>query len=162
MPIVKVVTPPPTRAADRALERSPSRRSALRATEQMELQERCADLFFDERNHPLTVGRLSDSKLLVSAQCWISGQNAGFGYWMVNHRAPYQAALVTISADESIGASHIFASQRNVAGDCLSAKSWAWDGKDYVPTSALTTGLCRLVTLGGPWQMPTLVTRVLK
>jgi hypothetical protein len=81
---------------------------------------------------------------------------------MVNHRAPYQAALVTTSADENIGASHIFASQRNVAGDCLSAKSWAWDGKDFVPTSALTTGLCRLVTLGGPWQMPTLVTRVLK
>ncbi|MCC7633413.1 DUF1176 domain-containing protein [Stenotrophomonas rhizophila] len=160
VPIVKLVTPPPTRAADRALERSPSLRSALRASTRAELQERCPDLFSDERDYPLTVRRLSGSKLLVSTQCWIGGQNAGFGYWMVNHRESYQADLVTISADESTGASHIFASQRSVFGDCLSAKSWGWDGKDFVPISAFTTGLCRLVTLGGPWQMPMVVTRV--
>ncbi|AHY59153.1 DUF1176 domain-containing protein [Stenotrophomonas rhizophila] len=161
MPIIKVVTPPPTRVADRALERSPSLRSALRATAQAELQERCPDLFSDERDYPLTVRRLSGSKLLVSTQCWMGAYNQGFGYWVVNHRVPYRADLVTESASEGGEINEIFASQKGRGlGDCWSVETWAWDGKAVVPTSAMTTGLCRFVTAGGPWQMPTLVTEV--
>ncbi|WP_373889672.1 DUF1176 domain-containing protein [Massilia sp. MB5] len=45
-------------------------------------------------------------------------------------------------------------------GDCWSHEEWAWDGQQFHATLKRTTGMCRMVALGGPWELPTLVTEV--
>jgi hypothetical protein len=47
-------------------------------------------------------------------------------------------------------------------GDCIGTATWTWDGKSFAQTSAATTGMCREISAGGAWDLPTLVTRVRK
>jgi len=45
-------------------------------------------------------------------------------------------------------------------GDCWATESWTWDGRSFVHSAESTSGLCRLITAGGPWDLPTRVTEV--
>jgi len=47
-------------------------------------------------------------------------------------------------------------------GDCWGHEEWTWDGRTFVHTRSATTGLCKLVTAGGAWDLPTLVARVVR
>ncbi|MBB3121993.1 DUF1176 domain-containing protein [Pseudoduganella violacea] len=109
---------------------------------------------------PLRIVRLSESRLLVSAQCWLAAYNFGEGYWVINTKAPFNPVLVTTSGNEYMGGV-ISASHRGRGlGDCWSREDWAWDGQQFHATGKLTTGMCRMISLGGPWELPTLVTEV--
>jgi hypothetical protein len=157
-PRIKRVALAPAQPGDDVLAASPALRSALQAS--LKQEDACDDLSSTDAPQPLEVRRLSQDKLLVSTRCWLAAYNAGTGFWVVNDHAPYQPQLVTSDAsDESEG--EIGASQKGRGlGDCWSSESWTWDGTRYVQTSASTTGMCRLVTAGGAWAMPTLVTDV--
>jgi hypothetical protein len=54
------------------------------------------------------------------------------------------------------------ASRGRGLGDCFYATSWGWTGTQFVKTAVSSTGLCRLVSAGGAWEMPTLVTKVVE
>jgi hypothetical protein len=110
----------------------------------------------------LVVRHLTNDKLLASHMCWRAAYNAGEGYWVVDAQPPYSAELVTTSAtDYDDGVISSMQKGRGI-GDCIGTASWTWDGKSFVQTSAATTGMCRQITAGGAWDLPTLVTRVHK
>lgn len=155
MPRIRHVVPSANRAGDEKLATVPALRAALIASLG---QDECDALTSDESQEPLTVRRLGPDKLLVSTRCWMGAYNEGIGYWVANQKPPYQPELVTTDAsDESDGV--ISGAQKGRGlGDCWSSETWTWDGRHFVKTYDGTTGLCRLVTPGGPWQMPTLVT----
>lgn len=110
----------------------------------------------------LEVRRFTKDKLLVSHTCWIAAYNTGDGYWVVDAKPPYAAVLVTTSAtDYDDGVITSFQKGRGIA-DCVATSTWTWDGRAFAQTSDTTTGMCRQITPGGAWDLPTLVTRVLK
>jgi hypothetical protein len=110
----------------------------------------------------LDVRRLTKDKLLVSHACWMAAYNSGDGYWVVDAQPPYSAELVTTSAtDYDDGVISSMQKGRGI-GDCIGTASWTWNGKSFVQTAAATTGMCRQITAGGAWDLPTLVTRVRK
>ncbi|EXJ10245.1 DUF1176 domain-containing protein [Nitrincola nitratireducens] len=111
-------------------------------------------------NAELTATRLNDTKVLISAQCWMGAYNFGYGFWIINASSPYQPILVTtMGSDHSDGV--ISASHKGRGlGDCWSSEAWTWDGEQFVHTEASTSGLCKLMAPGGAWTLPTLVTSV--
>lgn len=109
---------------------------------------------------PLRVVRLSESKLLVNAQCWMAAYNFGEGYWVINTKAPFNPVLVTTSGNDYTGGVISASHKGRGLGDCWSYEDWAWDGRQFQATTKRTTGMCRMVALGGPWELPTLVTDV--
>jgi hypothetical protein len=144
-----------------------SQRPALLAALRQTLGDKDANICeaFEENAqdpHKLTVYRLSASKLLVSTGCYVAAYNSGDAYWVIDARAPYSPVLVTASAsDYSHG--QIFFSQRGRGiGDCLASDTWTWDGRQFVHTASLSTGMCKEIAAGGAWELPTLVTKVNK
>jgi hypothetical protein len=101
-------------------------------------------------------------KLLVSHTCWTAAYNTGDGYWVVDAKPSYSAVLVTTSAsDYDDGVISSFQKGRGIA-DCVATATWTWDGRSFAQTSDTTTGMCRQITPGGAWDLPTLVTHVRK
>lgn len=110
----------------------------------------------------LDVRRFTKEKLLVSHTCWIAAYNTGDGYWVVDAQPPYSAVLVTTSAtDYDDGIITSFQKGRGIA-DCVATATWTWDGRTFAQTSDTTSGMCRQITPGGAWDLPTLVTHVRK
>lgn len=108
------------------------------------------------------VRRLTKDKLLVSHPCWVAAYNTGDGYWVVDAQPAYPAVLVTTSAtDYDDGVISSMQKGRGI-GDCIGTATWTWDGKSFAQTSAATTGMCREISAGGAWNLPTLVTRIRK
>jgi len=163
MPVVKLAKVVPTRPADEALGESKALRAALAAStsaDDCEALHPGDSVISNEGPQEITVQRLSADKLLVSQACWRAAYNTGDGYWVVNDRAPYQPRLVTTSGAgddvRTISESH----KGRGLGDCFYSTTWGWTGTQFVKTDVSSTGLCRLVSAGGAWEMPTLVSKV--
>jgi hypothetical protein len=108
------------------------------------------------------VRRLTNDKWLASHACWIAAYNTGDGYRVVDSRPPYSAVLVTTSGtDYDDGVITSFQKGRGSA-DCVAIATWTWDDRALVQTADTTTGMCRPITPGGAWDLPTLVTHVRK
>jgi hypothetical protein len=107
-----------------------------------------------------TMYRLSARQYLVEAACWSAAYNTGIGYWVVNAQPPYSPVYVTnMGAGYSKGT--ISSSQRGRGiGDCMASDSWTWDGRRFVHTDSMTTGMCKHIAPGGAWELPTLVVKV--
>jgi hypothetical protein len=110
----------------------------------------------------LVVRRLTNDKLLVSHACWMAAYNTGDGYWVVDAKSPYSAVLVTTSATDYANGVISSTQKGRGIGDCFSSATWTWDGRTFAQTSATTTGMCRQISAGGAWNLPTIVTRVHK
>lgn len=121
-------------------------------------QEDCEKLH--ERAPDLNAYPLSAQTMLISTTCWMGAYNTGEGYWITNRRAPYAPRFVTDEANEyKEGILTAFQKGRGI-GDCIAYKTWTWDGRNFVPTSVSTTGMCREFAPGGAWDFPTLVSEV--
>ena len=122
--------------------------------------EACPD--YRQPPEPAKIWRLDAHRVLVSLHCWAAAYNEGYGFWVVNDQMPYHAVLVTTQGTSfEPQASRISAQQRGRGvGDCFSQEQWVWDGARFVHTASGTTGLCRGVTAGGPWDLPTLAADV--
>jgi hypothetical protein len=106
------------------------------------------------------VYRLSDKKLLVSAECWMAAYNSGDGYWVVSAQAPYTPVFVT-NLGTGYADGTIESSQRGRGiGDCMGIDSWTWDGRSFVHSASAMTGMCKNIASGGAWDLPTLEVRV--
>lgn len=110
----------------------------------------------------LEVEPLSNNKLLASGLCWRGAYNLGAGYWLINTKKPYQPQLITTSASDYADGI-ISANQKGRGlGDCWSKDEWTWNGSEFIQTHASTTGMCKMVELGGTWDLPTKVTQVIE
>jgi len=110
----------------------------------------------------LTIVRLSPSRLLVSMGCYVGAYNSGDAYWVINDRQPYSPVLVTNAASDYARGQLFFSQRGRGIGDCMSSDTWAWDGQRFIHTSSLSTGMCKEIAAGGAWELPTLVTKVVK
>lgn len=109
---------------------------------------------------PWLVNRLNGTQLLVQHECWTGAYNVGTGAWVINDSKPYKPNLVTTSAT-GYDKGRITSVQRGRGiGDCLAKEEWVWTGKAFEKSHESTTGLCRLIEVGGAWQLPTYVTEV--
>jgi dipeptidyl aminopeptidase/acylaminoacyl peptidase len=99
-------------------------------------------------------GRLNTPSARDSGQPgWIAAYNTGEGYWVVDARPPYSPVLVTTSAtDYDDGVITSFQTGRGIA-----SATWTSDGHTFIRTSDTTTGMCRHITPGSAWDLPTLV-----
>jgi hypothetical protein len=122
------------------------------------------DAFDENKSEPekLALYRLSPAHLLVSIGCSMGAYNSSDGYWVVDAQPPFRAVMVTNNGTDYVRG-EIMSSQRGRGiGDCMASDTWTWDGRQFVHTASLTTGMCKEITAGGAWELPTLVTHVVK
>lgn len=152
-PVVKAVRRAPTLPADAKL-------AALILSQVKETEDEDCDGRKESGEAP-RIWRLNARKVLVSVLCWRAAYNEGYGFWVANDKPPYDPKLVTAhGSDFDDGATISAAHKGRGLGDCWSSEQWVWNGQDFVPTSSMTTGMCKLVAPGGAWELPTLVTDV--
>ncbi len=132
---------------------------ALRATT---TRDDCEELFDDREVTGLTAERLASSKMLVHITCWRAAYNGGTGYWVVNDRPPFRPVLVTSSGTNSDTATISENHKVRGLGDCWSLMTRGWNGKSFEVIAQSTTGMCKLIAPGGPWSLPTVVTKQLE
>lgn len=108
----------------------------------------------------LTVMRLTPQKLLVQMPCWMAAYNAGSAYLVTNNAPPFKPELVTTDGSDYAAGTITSAQKGRGLGDCWANHEWVWDGRRFVLTESATTGMCKLVTPGGTWHLPSYVTKV--
>ncbi|MEQ9887477.1 DUF1176 domain-containing protein [Pectobacterium zantedeschiae] len=108
----------------------------------------------DRTAEPILLTPLNGSMSLLSTLCWRAAYNEGYAYWVIDNAMQTQPQLVT-----TIGVSYengeITAVQKGRGlADCMSDNAWIWDGKTFQQSRASTTGSCRMIRLGGTWDLP--------
>lgn len=164
MPVVKAAKLPKLpkgRTGEQELGLSPDALAALR-NELLKETDGNDDLSADSDEGKLSFEPLGGGKWMVSTLCWRAAYNEGSCMWVMNDRPPYQRQLVTDSASGSEGGKIWSSHKSRGLGDCWYHEEWVWDGSTFVHTSESSTGQCKLVTPGGAWDLPTLVTKVVK
>lgn len=161
VPQVRAAAVPALRPDDAGLAALPAVADALRAS--LDVDQTCDGLEPEYSGQPLEVAaRLDAQHVLVTTGCWTGAYNGGAGYWVMRDSAPWQAELVTMDAvgyeDGQLFAGH----KGRGLGDCFWTAAWTWDGRGFVQTSEETTGLCRGITAGGAWSLPTRVADVVR
>ncbi|KHN53765.1 DUF1176 domain-containing protein [Pectobacterium fontis] len=111
---------------------------------------------------PIELTPLNDSLSLLSTLCWRAAYNEGYAYWVIDNAMQTQPQLVTTDGTD-YGEGEIAAVQKGRGlADCMSNESWTWDGKAFQQSSVSITGLCRMIRLGGTWDLPLWTTTVIK
>lgn len=133
-------------------QQSTSLRAKLAATD---ISEDC-----DNFDGDITVIKLNEHKSLLSMPCWFAAYNSGYAYWVINNDFDADPQLVT-----TLGSSYeqgvINSGQRGRGiGDCWRATSWVWNGDEFAKSESFSTGMCRNIMLGGPWQLYTYVSEI--
>ena len=108
------------------------------------------------------INRLNGSQLLVQHNCWMGAYNAGTGMWVINDTKPYNPVLVTTEATNYDSGKISSVQKGRGIGDCLYKTDWIWTGKSFVKSHESSTGMCRMIEIGGAWQLPTYVSEVNK
>lgn len=158
-PPLRLVMPNPT-ATSSSNKKFSMRSSQLSALMQSTMKDASNDCPNLSDKSPWRVSRLNSTQLLAQHSCWTGAYNTGTGVWVMNDSQPYQPTLVTTSAtDYNNGKISLVQKGRSI-GDCLHKIDWIWTGNRFVKSHETTTGLCRMIEVGGAWQMPTYVTKV--
>nr|WP_159063702.1 DUF1176 domain-containing protein [Thaumasiovibrio occultus] len=153
LPVVEIPLYPPTSEADRQILAQPDLIEALYASADY------CDLLLNETPE-LELWRVSETKVAISAQCWMAAYNWGAGVWLRDDKSGEIEFVTDAATDMADGM--IFSVQKGRGiGDCFGAKEWAWDGEQFVPTAVFTTGQCRSVVWGGAWRLPTLTSQTI-
>ncbi len=118
----------------------------------------------DPAKSQVDLWHLGGGRVLVTSLCWNAAYNQGSGYWVAKDRPPYDATLVTAAGSGfAPETGEISSGQKGRGiGDCWSLSSWVWDGRAFVHAAESSTGQCKMVAAGGPWDLPTLVSEVRK
>ena len=162
LPAPVVVAAPVPKAAGKVL--APAQARAMRSRLRASLGKEAAcdaltstDDQMDAEDGSVTVWPLSSTLQLVELRCWLAVYNAGHGYWVVGEATP--PVQVTDSGSEYDGEGTLVATQkgRGIA-DCLWNDTWTWDGRTFVHSDSSGDGMCRMVSAGGAWSLPTWVT----
>ena len=159
IPSIRMVMPNPkaTSSTKRKFVMRPSQLSELMKGTVKDVSSDCPSL---ADKSAWRISRLNNRQLLVQHNCWMGAYNVGTGIWVMNDTKPYEPKLVTTDAtDYDKGQISSLQKGRGI-GDCLSKSEWIWTGKEFEKSHESTTGLCRMIELGGAWQMPSYVTEV--
>ncbi|MGS0674502.1 DUF1176 domain-containing protein [Shewanella sp. 125m-1] len=109
----------------------------------------------------LDVARLTKTQLVVTTPCWFAAYNYGEGVWLVDDNPKIEPLLITDSAiNYADGTINEFMLGRGV-GDCVSARRYMWNGRDFILADSYSTGPCREIAPGGAWYLPTTVSTVI-
>jgi len=106
---------------------------------------------------------LDANRVLVTTACWRAAYNSGDGYWIANLKPPFAPRVITFNGTNFDEATSTLSSEQKGRGmgDCASSDSWTWNGFAFEPSASSSTGMCRAIALGGAWNLPSLVTRVI-
>ncbi|WP_437214574.1 DUF1176 domain-containing protein [Pectobacterium sp. LFLA-215] len=111
---------------------------------------------------PIELIPLTDNLSLLSTLCWRAAYNEGYAYWVIDNAMQTQPQLVTTDGtDYGKGKITSVHKGRGLA-DCMSDDTWTWDGKTFQQSSVSTTGSCRMIQLGGTWDLPSWTTTVVE
>ena len=108
----------------------------------------------------MSVARLDARKQVASMVCWRGAYQSSASYWLTNRKPPWSPVLVADSGTDYNDGEINSALIGRGLGDCWSTETWTWDGSAFVHTASATSGMCKLVTAGGAWDLPTIVTDV--
>jgi hypothetical protein len=118
-----------------------------------------ADIPASERQ--ITATPLDKNHALVQALCWRAAYNDGYAMWVADNTLAAKPQLITTDASSyNDGVITFFNKGRGIA-DCVSGEQRVWDGKTFVQSLKYSTGMCREITPGGTWQLPTFVSKVI-
>ncbi|CAG73694.1 putative exported protein [Pectobacterium atrosepticum SCRI1043] len=103
---------------------------------------------------PMMITPLNGSMSLLSTLCWRAAYNEGYAYWVIDNAMQTQPQLMTtIGVGYENGEITAVQKGRGLA-DCMSDSAWVWDGKTFQQSRASITGSCRMIRLGGTWDLP--------
>ncbi|MCU6319177.1 DUF1176 domain-containing protein [Klebsiella aerogenes] len=109
----------------------------------------------------ITVAPLDKNHSLLQTLCWRAAYNDGYAIWVVDNTQAARPQLITTDASSyNDGVMTFFNKGRGVA-DCVKGEERVWDGKTFVQSLKYSTGMCREITPGGTWQLPTFVSKVI-
>lgn len=115
-----------------------------------------------QKAEPIELTPLNDSMSLLSTLCWRAAYNEGYAYWVIDNAMQTQPQLVTTDGTDYEKGEITSAHKGRGLADCMSYESWTWDGKTFQQSSASITGSCRMIQLGGTWDLPYWTTTVVK
>ncbi|MEQ9915741.1 DUF1176 domain-containing protein [Pectobacterium aroidearum] len=115
-----------------------------------------------QKAEPIELTPLNDSLSLISTLCWRAAYNEGYAYWVIDNAMQTQPQLVTTDGTDYENGEITSAHKGRGLADCMSYESWTWDGKTFQQSSASITGSCRMIQLGGTWDLPYWTTTVVK
>ena len=119
----------------------------------------CNDVYEHKLPSPI-IYRLTNSKVLMSIECPTGAYNYTSLLWIADDKPPYQPKLQEANGDFDNGAVQESFKGRGI-GDCWSSRTWYFDGNKFVTTGESTSGMCRGF-VGGAWNVPTYVSKVIK
>lgn len=103
---------------------------------------------------PLTIYPLNENYALLMRACWMAAYNYGEAAWLINKELTSAELISNSITDYENG--ELFESHKGRGiGDCWYTGAYSWNGKTFVQTSALSTGMCKGQP-GGFWSLPTL------
>ncbi|WP_233966090.1 DUF1176 domain-containing protein [Pectobacterium polaris] len=105
---------------------------------------------------------LNDSMSLLSTLCWRAAYNEGYAYWVIDNAMQTQPQLVTTSGTGYENGEITSVQKGRGLADCMSDEAWTWDGKAFQLSRMSITGSCRMIHLGGTWDLPYWTTTVIK
>jgi invasion protein IalB len=112
---------------------------------------------FEQATYPLP-----GERMLVERICWHGPYGLAFGYWIAGRHPPYAPSFVIAGATGYDDGTIYRSKHGSGNGDCMANDSWTWNGEAFVHTGSATSGMCRGITAGGAWYLPTLVTTIKK
>ncbi|MFJ5509524.1 DUF1176 domain-containing protein [Pectobacterium jejuense] len=116
----------------------------------------------DQQAEPIELTPLNDSMSLLSTLCWRAAYNEGYAYWVTDNAMQTQPQLVTRDGTDYENGEITSVQKGRGLADCMSYEAWTWDGKTFQRSSASLTGSCRMIQLGGTWDLPYWTTTVVK
>ncbi|KHS85612.1 DUF1176 domain-containing protein [Pectobacterium carotovorum] len=116
----------------------------------------------DQKAEPIELTPLNDSMSLLSTLCWRAAYNEGYAYWVIDNAMQIQPQLVTTDGTDYENGEITSVQKGRGLADCMSYDAWTWDGKTFQRSSASLTGSCRMIQLGGTWDLPYWTTTVVK
>ncbi|WP_248463799.1 DUF1176 domain-containing protein [Pectobacterium versatile] len=105
---------------------------------------------------------LNDSMSLLTTLCWRAAYNEGYAYWVIDNAMQTQPQLVTPSGTGYENGEITSVQKGRGLADCMSDDAWTWDGKAFQLSRMSITGSCRMIRLGGTWDLPYWTTTVTK
>jgi hypothetical protein len=119
----------------------------------------CSDERLDE---PWTIAQLNQHSSVVSAPCWMAAYNGGDAYFVISNDMQSTPELVSDSGNYYENGVISSGMKGRGVGDCWSFQEWVWDGNEFLESSRGDTGRCRAIRVGGAWDIPEVVSQVVK
>lgn len=108
----------------------------------------------------ITTTPLDKTHSLIEALCWRAAYNDGYAMWVVENTPLAKPQLITTDASSYADGTITFFNKGRGIADCVNGEERVWDGKTFVQSLKYTTGMCREITPGGTWMLPTFVSQV--